>query len=207
MEGTRVRRGKSERKARVEPARTRVEERSGGERRRRTRGKIGRSDRGPAETKGVRAICWIVGYRHPEVALIEIMIGGPMVGAARQRGRKGKSELGNERTWPSGSALSRKPSRRSGPIKRPPSLPPLSLSLSFSLFLRRPHRERLHFIISTHFSIWPSTASASRWARSMSDHHRHPLSVVVRSFVPIATFQFSSSLIMKVAHGVEGGTR
>ena len=133
MEGTRVRRGKSERKARVEPARTRVEERSGGERRRRTRGKIGRSDRGPAETKGVRAICWIVGYRHPEVALIEIMIGGPMVGAARQRGRKGKSELGNERTWPSGSALSRKPSRRSGPIKRPPSLPPLSLSLSLSL--------------------------------------------------------------------------
>lgn len=76
---------------------------------------------GAAETKGVRAITWIVGYRHPEVALIEIMIGGPMVGAARQGGgRKGRSELGNERTWPSGSALSRKPSRRSGPIKRPP---------------------------------------------------------------------------------------
>ena len=56
--------------------------------------------------------------------------------AARQRGRKGKSELGNERTWPSGSALSRKPSRRSGPIKRRP--PFLQLG-------------RLYFIISNSF--------------------------------------------------------
>lgn len=71
------------------------------------------------------------------MALIEIMIGGPMVGAARQGGgRKGRSELGNERTWPSGSALSRKPSRRSGPIKRPPPflLCPPDRVLSFQLF-------------------------------------------------------------------------
>lgn len=60
-----------------------------------------------------------------------------MAGAARQGGGgKGRSELGNERTWPSGSALSRKPSRRSGPIKRPPPSP-------------LPPRSR--FIISTQF--------------------------------------------------------
>lgn len=47
---------------------------------------------GAAETKGVRAISWIVGYRHPEVALIEIMIGGPIVG---QRDREGERERAN----------------------------------------------------------------------------------------------------------------
>lgn len=78
--------------------------------------------------------------------------------AARQRGRKGKSELGNERTWPSGSALSRKPSRRSGPIKRPPPF----------LQLRR-----LYFIISNSFfnmavQLWPLRSAFFSSRRSFS---------------------------------------
>lgn len=102
----------------------------------------------------------IVGYRHPEVALIEIMIGGLIDGEREKERekeretegqRKGKNELGNERTWPSGSALSRKPSRRSGPINCPPS-----------------SATRLHFIISTHFSIW-LTRSISPAAMERSD--------------------------------------
>jgi len=73
----------------------------------------------------------------------------------RKTDRKKKGRPGivwNERTWASGSALSRKPSRRSGPIKRvlrTPTSDPFSFS---SLATGWPFR--LHFIISTNSSIW-----------------------------------------------------
>lgn len=82
-----------------------------------TRGKIGRSDGGSGDKRrpGNHVNC---------------RLSSPGGGSDRnydwrgdgreQRDGEGGRELGNERTWPSGSALSRKPSRRSGPIKRPP---------------------------------------------------------------------------------------
>lgn len=112
------------------------------------------------------------------MALIEIMIGGPMVGAARQGGgRKGRSELGNERTWPSGSALSRKPSRRSGPIKRPPP------------FLLCPPDRVLSFQLN--FSIWPPDRTV------VARFSFHPALLIF----PFFFFRF------RIFHGVEEGNR